>query len=50
MTVSDAYATKRKWGQTQVDKYNTEANETRENSFVMAGTLSGLRWWTTDIR
>jgi len=50
MTTSDLYATKRKWGQSDVDNYNKAAKGTRENTFIMAGTLSGLRWWTTDIK
>jgi hypothetical protein len=50
LTTTNLYATKRKWGQAEVDKYNKAAKETRENTFIMAGTLSGLRWWLTDIR
>jgi hypothetical protein len=50
LTTTDLYATKRKWGQADVDNYNKEAKATRENTFIMAGTLSGLRWWTTDIK
>lgn len=50
LATTDLYATKRNWGQSQVDAYNAAAKETRKNSIIMAGTLSGLRWWTTDIK
>lgn len=50
LQVTDLYATKRKWGQTEVDDYNKKAKSTLDNSFMMAGTAGSLRWCTTEIR
>lgn len=50
LQVTDLCATKRKWGQTEVDDYNKKAKRTLDNSFIMARTAGSLRWCTIEIR
>ncbi|MCC2657642.1 MAG: hypothetical protein K0Q76_2750 [Panacagrimonas sp.] len=43
-------AQKLKYGQEQVDKFNTDLEGIRRDATVMSGTLSMLRWCITDIK
>jgi hypothetical protein len=49
-TTTDAYAVKRKWNQTNVDNYNAELKNVKDNCAIMAGTIGMLRWILTDIK
>jgi hypothetical protein len=49
-TTRDAYAVKRNWTQTNVDNYNVELKNVKDNCAIMAGTIGMLRWLLTDIK
>jgi hypothetical protein len=49
-TTTDAYSVKRKWKQADVDKYNIELKNVRDNTSIMVGTIGMLRWALTDIK
>lgn len=50
LTTNHLYATKRKLTQTEVDEYNQLLDVARKHTFVMAGTLSSLRWYLKEIK
>ncbi len=50
MTANNPSAVKRKYDQAAITKYNTELADVKKESYIIAGTLSMLRWALTDIK
>ncbi len=50
MTLTHPFAVKRKFDQPKVDEFNKKLNETKNDAYIIAGTIGLLRWLLVDIK
>ena len=50
MAATHPYAVKKKFDKAQLDDFNRELTKTKNDTYIIAGTLGMLRWLTVDIK
>ena len=50
MTLTHPFATKRKFDKAKVDEFNKKLAETKNDAYIIAGTIGLLRWLLVDIK